>query len=51
MHLLAICCEKSLVTIVTFMKFIVSKESVITEKIQKEVLVENTLVFTIGYLK
>lgn len=28
-----------------------SKESVITEKTQKEVLVENTLVFTIGYLK
>lgn len=33
------------------MKYIVSKESVITEKIQKEILVENTLVFTIGYLK
>lgn len=43
MHLLAVCCEKSLATIVKFMKYIGSKESVITGKNQKGVLVENTI--------
>lgn len=50
---MAICCEKSLATIAMVKKYIVSRESVITKKKppQKEVLAENTLVFTIGYLK
>ena len=43
--------KKSLATIVMFMKYIASKESVITDETQKEVLVENTLVLTVGYLK
>lgn len=51
MHLVAICCEKSLATIVMVKKYIVSRESVIIKKPLNEVLAENTLVFTIGYLK